>query len=191
MAEPRPVLVVDWEKRPRGRPQASLEKYAPDLAIAAARRMRELARGRPRADARMGHQMALDDARPAVSKDVVELELKPSSRLKEIYVAPSGPARPAYRSDDQLRAALLKACEQGAARDEAVMIAARECAVPLTSIPLVEGLLDDLVLEGSVAAYGDVLFARRKVGRKVVAVDVGEDDLIDLLSKGHRVIELK
>ena len=76
-------------------------------------------------------------------------------------------------------------------RDEAVLSAARECAVPAASLPLVEGLLDDLVLEGALAAYGEVLFAKRPAGRKVVALDVGEDDLVELLSRGHRVLELK
>jgi len=36
-----------------------------------------------------------------------------------------------------------------------------------------------------------VLFAKRPAGRKVVALDVGEDDLVELLSRGHRVLELK
>jgi len=47
------------------------------------------------------------------------------------------------------------------------------------------------VLEGALAAYGEVLFAKRPAGRKVVALDVGEDDLVELLSRGHRVLELK
>lgn len=121
----------------------------------------------------------------------MELDLKPSSRLKSIYISEAGPARPSRRADEAIRAALLRACEPGVARDEAVVAAARECAIPLSALPLIEGLLDDLVLEGAVAAYGEALFARRKPGRKVVAVDVGEDDLIELLSRGHRVLELK
>lgn len=191
MAQADPVLVVDWERPPQRRPQASLEIYAPDLALAEARRAREESRKRSRPLPRVGRQLALDSAGPAVAKQVVELDLKPSSRLKSIYISEAGPARPARRPDDAIRAALLRACEPGAARDEAVMAAAREGAIPLGALSLIEGLLDDLVLEGALAAYGDVLFTRRKSGRKVVAVDVGEDDLIELLSRGHRVLELK
>lgn len=191
MAKHDPVLVVDWARPPRADPQASLEKYAPDLALAASRRLREASRGRARADHGIGRQLALDDSKAAVAKDVVELDLRPSSRLKEVYVAPAGPARPAHRFDEHIRAALVRACESGASRDEAVVAAARECAVPASGLSLVEGLLDDLVLEGALVAYGNALFARRRGGRKVVAVDVGEDDLVDLLSKGHRVLELK
>jgi hypothetical protein len=184
-----PALVVDWQRPARRRPQASLETYSPELALAAARRAR--AESRKRARAPQGRQLALDSEEPAVEREVVELDLKAASRLKSIYISAAGPARPAHRPDDEIRDALIAACETGAARDEAVFAAARACAIPLSALPLVEGLLDDLVLEGSIAAYGDALFARRKSGRKVVAVDVGEDDLIELLSKGHRVLELK
>jgi hypothetical protein len=182
-------LVIDWQRPPSRRAQSSLETYAPGIALEAARRAR--AESRQRARAPHGRQLALDSPRSAVSKEVVELELKPALRLKSIYIGEAGPARPPHRSDDQIRAALLEACQSGAPREDAVMAAARACAVPPSALPLVEGLLDDLVLEGSLAAYGDALFSRRRAGRKVVAVDVGEDDLIDLLSKGHRVLELK
>ena len=189
MAAQEPALVVDWQRPARRRPQASLETYSPDLVLAAARRARAESRKRPRAPT--GRQLALDSKEPAVEREVVELDLKAASRLKSIYITSGGPARPAHRPDDEIRDALVAACESGASRDEAVFVAARLCAIPLSALPLVEGLLDDLVLEGSIAAYGDALFARRKGGRKVVAVDVGEDDLIELLSKGHRVVELK
>jgi hypothetical protein len=119
------------------------------------------------------------------------LELKASSRLKEVYIAPAGPARPSYRSDEAIRSALLSACEEGAGRDEAVVAAARECAVPLSALSLVEGLLDDLVMENAIVAYGNLLYSHRRGGRKLVALEVGEDDLMDLLSRGHRVLELK
>jgi hypothetical protein len=184
-----PALVVDWQRPARRRPQASLETYSPDLVLAAARRVR--AESRRRARAPSGRQLALDSDEPAFDRQVVELDLKAASRLKSIYISPAGPARPAHRPDDEIRDALVAACESGASHDEAVFVAARVCAIPLSALPLVEGLLDDLVLEGSVAAYGEALFSRRKSGRKVVAVDVGEDDLIELLSKGHRVLELK
>ena len=184
-----PQLVVDWQRPPEPRPQASLETYAPDLALAAARRARAESRRRPKPQA--GRQLALDSPAPAEAREVVELDLKAASRLKSIYISAAGPARPAYRGDEQVREALLSACESGASREDAVFAAARACAVPISALPLVEGLLDDLVLEGAIAAYGDALFTRRRGGRKVVAVDVGEDDLIDLLSKGHRVLELK
>jgi len=186
-----PQLVVDWQRPERPRPQSSLEAYAPDLALAAARRTREEARKRPRPSPRAGRQLALEEGATAQAREVVEFDLKPSSRLKSIYISDAGPARPTHRPDEAIRDALLRACEPGASRDEAVLAAARECAVPAASLPLVEGLLDDLVLEGALAAYGDVFFARRRAGRKVVALDVGEDDLVELLSKGHRVLELK
>ncbi len=182
-------LVIDWQKPARARPQASLETYAPDLALAAARRAREEARKRARPAP--GRQLALDVARDAVSREVVEFELKGSARLKSVYIGDAGPARPAHRLDEQIRSALLSACENGSSRDDAVMAAARATAVPFGSLALVEGLLDDLILEGALAAYGDALFSKRQSGRRVVAVDVGEDDLIELLSKGHRVLELK
>jgi hypothetical protein len=182
-------LVVDWQKPPARRPQSSLETYAPGIALEAARRARAESRKRARGPA--GRQLALDSAEPAVSKEVVTLDLSPASRLKSIYIGEAGPARPAHRADEEVREALVRAAQSGATREEAVLEAARACAVPASALALVEGLLDDLVLEGAVAAYGDVLFARRRSGRKVVAVDVGEDDLIELLSKGHRVLELK
>jgi len=184
-----PTLVVDW-KRP-ARPQASLENYAPELAIAQARRLRDESRARQRPPIRSGRQRRLEEPGEAVAREVVELDLKTASQLKEIYIASAGPARPAHRADEAIRAALLSACEQGAARDEAVLAAARECAIPLSAIPLVEGLLDDLVLEEAIVAYGNLLYSRRRSGRKVVAMEVGEDDLLDLLSRGHRVLELK
>jgi len=140
---------------------------------------------------RAGRQRVLDEPREAVSREVVELELKPSSRLKEVYIAASGPARPSFRSDEAIRTALLAACEEGAGRDEAVVAAARQCAIPLSALSLVEGLLDDLVLENAIVAYGNLLYSRRRSGRKLVALEVGEEDLMDLLSKGHRVLELK
>lgn len=189
MAKSEPALVIDWKRS--ARPQASLEKYAPDLAIAQARRLREQARDRGKAQPRTGRQQLLGQGGEAVSRDVVELELRPSSRLKEVYVATSGPARPAYRSDEKIRSALLAACEDGASRDEAVFEAARECGIPLSALSLVVGLLDDLVLENAIVAYGNLLYSRRRGGRKLVALEVGEDDLMDLLSKGHRVLELK
>lgn len=184
-----PQLVVDWSRPARREPQESLETYAPDLALAAARRARAESRKRPKPQA--GRQLALDSPAPAEAREVVELDLKAASRLKSIYISSAGPARPQHRPDDEVREALVAACESGATREEAVFAAARACAVPPSALPLVEGLLDDLVLEGAIAAYGDAFFARRRTGRKVVAVDVGEDDLIDLLSKGHRVLELK
>ncbi len=189
MSQREPALVVDWKRPPHPRPQSSLEPYSPDLALAAARRSRAESRSRTRPPAL--RQLALDSPEPAVARDVVELDLKGASRLKSIYISETGPAKPAHRVDEQIRAALLRACESGSSRDDAVIVAARECAVPFGSLPLVEGLLDDLVLEGAVAAYGNALYSRRRTGRKVVAVDVGEDDLIELLSKGHRVLELK
>jgi hypothetical protein len=188
---PSPHLVVDWQRPPRARPQSSLETYAPDLALEAARRARDEARRRPRPPPRVGRQLALEEGSEAHTREVVELDLKAASRLKSIYVSDAGPARPSHHPDEAIRDALLRVCEPGASRDEAVLAAARECAVPAASLPLVEGLLDDLVLEGALAAYGDVFFARRRAGRKVVALDVGEDDLVELLSKGHRVLELK
>jgi len=189
MVRSEPALVVDW-KRP-ARPQASLEKYAPDLAISQARRLREESRARQRAPIRSGRQRLLEEPGEAVAREVVELELKTSSRLKEVYIAAAGPARLARRADEAIRASLLAACEQGAGRDEAVLAAARECAIPLSAVPLVEGLLDDLVLENAIAAYGNLLYSRRRSGRKLVAMEVAEDDLMDLLSRGHRVLELK
>lgn len=189
MAARESGLVVDWQRPPARRPQESLETYAPGLALEAARR--ERSESRKRARPAFGRQVALDSAAPAVQKEVVELELKPASRLKSIYISPSGPARPPHRTEEEVRDALVVACESGATREDAVMVAARACAVPASALPLVEGLLDDLVMEGAIAAYGDALFARKRSGRKVVAVDVGEDDLIELLSKGHRVLELK
>jgi hypothetical protein len=189
MAQSNPALVVDW-KRP-GRPQASLEKYAPEIEVARARRLREESRARGPPQTRGGRQRLLDDPGEAVAREVIALELKPASHLTEVYITGAGPARPARRSDERIRAALLGACEQGGARDVAVMAAARECAVPLSALSLVEGLLDDLILEDAIVRYGSILYAGRRRGRKLVAVEVGEDDLMDLLSKGHRVLELK
>ncbi|HKZ58330.1 MAG TPA: hypothetical protein VJ547_00580 [Candidatus Thermoplasmatota archaeon] len=188
---PHPTLVVDWQRPARPRPQSSLEAYAPDLALAAARRARDEARKRPKPSPRASRQLALEEGAEAHAREVVEFDLRAASRLKSIYISDAGPPRPSHRPDEAIRDALLRACEPGASRDEAVLSAARECAVPAASLPLVEGLLDDLVLEGALAAYGEVLFAKRPAGRKVVALDVGEDDLVELLSRGHRVLELK
>lgn len=188
---PQPQLVVDWQRPVQGRPQSSLETYAPELALKAARRARDEARKRPKPAPRVGRQLALEEGAEAHARQVVEFDLRAASRLKSIYISDAGPARPSHHPDEAIRDALVRACQPGASREEAVLAAARECAVPAASLPLVEGLLDDLVLEGALAAYGDVFFARRKAGRKVVALDVGEDDLIELLSKGHRVLELK
>jgi len=135
--------------------------------------------------------MDLDAAAARDTREVVELDLKHPSRLTSVYIQPSGPARPSHRLDEEVRAALLRVCADGAHRDDAVMAAARECAVPMSSLGLVEALLDDLVLEGALTAYGDALFSKKAGRRKVVAVEVEEEDLFDLLSRGHRVIELK
>jgi hypothetical protein len=129
------------------------------------------------------------DASAAQAPDgTVALELRGFAPLTSLHIQRPAPAR---RSDEQVRAALLAACAEGAERDAVVLEAARQCAIPASALAFVEALLADLVLEGRIEAFGGVLYARRPRQRKVVAVEVGEDDLRDLLSRGHRVLELK
>lgn len=180
-----PKLIVDWKRPPRGRPQASLARFAPELEAPSGPRARPGTRRKGAPRPRGPRQVALE----AIGRREVALDLRPSTRLTSVEVQRAPP--PARRSDERIRDALLAACADGADRDGAVLEAARECAVPASALAFVEALLSDLILEGNVVAYGDVLYTRRRRPRKVVAVEVGEDDLMDLLSRGHRVLEMK
>lgn len=193
MASQEPKLVVDWKRPARADPQASLARFAPNLEFEQARRARSSTRKRGAMRGQGPRQVAIEAATAGRGDDndqaaAVELDLRPASRLTSVNVV--RPQPPARRVDERIRDALRAACADGADRDGAVMAAARECAVPASSLPLVEALLADLILEGALVAYGDVLYARKRRPRKVVAVEVGEDDLMDLLSRGHRVLEL-
>jgi hypothetical protein len=183
--------VVDWTRPARRDPQASLGRFSPELELDHARRARAMTRAKGAPPASAPRQSSLDAARRAADPregPPVAVELRPTHTLTSLHVQRPPVAR---RNDDRVREALLAACAQGAERDGAVLEAARECAIPASALGFVEALLSDLVLEGALTAYGDVLYARRQRRRKVVAVEVGEDDLMDLLSRGHRVLELK
>ncbi len=191
MARPDPKLIVDWKRPPPREPQASLARFAPDLEVAHAHRTHGDTRRRAAPRPRAPRQLALDTRRESDPGNVVALELRAPNRLTSVAVQMGPHTRAPRRSDERVRSALLAACADGADRDGAVLEAARECAVPASALGFVEALLEDLILEGEVIAYGDVLYTRRARRRKVVAVEVGDEDLMDLLSKGHRVLELK
>lgn len=192
MDSPTPKLIVDWKRPARPEPQASLGRFAPDLEVAPSRGAREGPRRHAAPRPRAPRQLSLAAGRDDERLGPVALELRPAGRLTSLHLQAPGPVRPARRSDERVREALLAACSEGAERDAAVLEAARECAVPASALGFVEALLADLVLEGHLVAYGDVLYARAgRRRRKVVAVEVGEDDLMDLLAQGHRVLELK